>query len=338
MMRNIRAYRQMTYAVLAMIAIILLGSIGFMILEDRAFFDAFWMTVITVLTVGYGDAYPSTFGGRIFALIIIPLGVGIVAYATGAVASILIEGTLGRTIWRRKMDRKIHKLKDHVILCGYGRVGEEVLSEMLPANTPVVVIEKNGSLLEESSSDILFIEGDATEDKILLEAGIEKARGLITTLPEDAANVFVTLTAKGLNEKLRIVARAEKVETEKKLKRAGADTVINPASISGKRMAMTFLKPHSMSLVDEIMHTANKEFDIEELKVGKSSNFRGKTIVESRIREQYGVNVVAIKRNNQVFSNPDPTEVLKEDDLVIVFGSTGNIEAFEKAIGEQKNK
>lgn len=220
------ARKQLWIAVICMTFVVILGTIGFMTIEEISLFQAFWMTMITVLTVGYGDAVPVTQAGKVFALLIIPVGVGIVTYAIGVVAAMIIEGNLFHAVRRKKMDKQIAQLKNHIIVCGCGRVGLQVVHELQEKNIPFVVVDKDESILEQEK--LLFVHGDATEDQVLHNAGILKAAGLVAIVANDAENVFITLTARGLNDTIKIVARSEKPETEEKLRRAGANKVINP--------------------------------------------------------------------------------------------------------------
>ncbi|TCL52679.1 voltage-gated potassium channel [Thermolongibacillus altinsuensis] len=285
---------------------------------------------MTILTVGYGDTVPQTFYGKMFALLIIPIGISIVTYATGAVASMMIEGEFSKTVRRRRMRKKIESLSNHIIVCGFGRVGKQVVRELLKNGTDVVV-ERNIEHLEEMADQVLYIEGDATEDDVLLAAGIKRAAGLVAALPADADNVFISLTAKGLNRDIQVVARAERPETEEKLRRAGADKVINPSFLSGRRMAMTILKPVSVDYVDTIFHEHEEEFAVEEVKIAVNSSFVNRSLRESEIRTRYGVTVVAIQRGRTIISNPSPDERLQVGDLAIIFGKKEQLSSFEEA-------
>jgi voltage-gated potassium channel len=325
-----KSSKSLVVAVSAMFLALIIGTVGFIASEQMPFFDALWLTVITIFTVGYGDTVPQTIVGRIFALLIVPVGIAIVTYATGAVTSMMIEGEFSKRVRRRQMDKKILLLENHVIICGLGRVGEQVLRELMKSQKNVVVIETSEERIEEIGDHILYIQGDATEDKVLLEAGIERAAGLVATLPDDALNVFVTLTAKGLNPNIQVVARAERFETEEKLRRAGADKVINLSSIGGQRMAMSLLKPLSIEYVETILHDEGEEMEVEEIKISPNSLLVGKTLRDSQIRSRYGITVVAIRRNNGTISNPKPDEPLYADDVVIVFGTKDQLEQFEK--------
>ncbi|MCP8968014.1 potassium channel family protein [Ectobacillus ponti] len=323
------ASKQLGIAVLSMLAVIIVGTFGFMWLEEIDLFHSLWMTVITVLTVGYGDAIPITRGGRIFALLIIPMGIGIATYAIGAVTALIIEGNIFQAVGRRRMEKQIARLQDHIIVCGYGRVGAQVVQELQQKDIPLVVIDKELSLLE--GEGIPFIEGDATEDEVLQRAGITRAAGLVAALPQDAQNVFITLTARGMQPDIQIVARAERTNSEEKLRRAGADKVINPASIAGRRIAMDIVKPLSVSYVDTILYDNEDVFGIEEIQLSEGAALIGKTLRENDLRGRFHVTVLAILRGGQVRHNPAGEEMLHERDMIIVFGPMEQLRQLEKA-------
>ncbi len=324
-------YRKILSTIIGLVVVTLFGAVGFHYFDHIPVFDAVWMTVISLLTVGYGDFVPKSTGAKLFALFIIPIGIGLVTYALGAFVAALIEGNLSKTMWRKRMDRSIKKLENHIIVCGLGRVGQQVVSALKQENVPIVIIDRNISGLENLHKDLLFVEGDSTEDKTLYEAGIERAHGLVATLPNDADNVFISLTAKGINPDIHIVARAERSETEEKLHRAGADKVINPSSIGGRRMAMSILKPISVDFVDTILHAEQEEYSVEEIMVQAGSPLVNRTLQENKVREQYGVTIVAIKRENRIISNPPANEKLLAGDLLIMFGTKIQLAQFESS-------
>ncbi|MYL35728.1 potassium channel protein [Pontibacillus yanchengensis] len=310
--------------------LILIGSIGYMILEDLDFFDSLWLTVVSVLTVGYGDAVPSTLGGKLFTLALIPIAIGIVTYTLGITAATIIEGTFSKEARMRKMEKKLSRLENHFILCGFGRVGEQVYEQLLKHNHTVVIIDRDEEVGSRLGDQVLLLNGDATDDETLEKAGVEKAAGLVTTLPNDADNVFVTLTVKGLNDKLQVVARAEKQASEEKLKRAGADRVINPSHLGGRRMALSILKPVSIEYIDTILHAGHEDYNVEEIEVSSSSAWHKKSIKDLNIRAIYGITVVGIKRGEQFIRNPAPDESIHTGDVLIVFGEQSRLDLFEK--------
>ncbi|KAA0786055.1 MULTISPECIES: potassium channel family protein [Bacillus] len=328
------ARKQLWIAVICMTFVVILGTVGFMTIEEISLFQAFWMTMITVLTVGYGDAVPVTQAGKVFALLIIPVGVGIVTYAIGVVAAMIIEGNLFHAVRRKKMDKQIAQLQNHIIVCGCGRVGLQVVHELQEKKIPFVVVDKDESILEKEK--LLYIHGDATEDQVLHHAGISKAAGLVAIVANDAENVFITLTARGLNDAIKIVARAEKPETEDKLKRAGANKVINPSSMAGIHIAKGIANPLTVHYIDTVLYGVEQSFVIEEIAVGKGSILASKSLLESDVRNQFDVTILAILRNGNVIHNPTGQEKLQEHDMIIVFGSVEKLGQFEKELQSKR--
>ncbi|PRT09513.1 potassium channel protein [Bacillus thuringiensis] len=327
---GMNARKQLWIAVICMTFVVILGTIGFMTIEEISLFQAFWMTMITVLTVGYGDAVPVTQAGKVFALLIIPVGVGIVTYAIGVVAAMIIEGNLFHAVRRKKMDKQIAQLKNHIIVCGCGRVGLQVVHELQEKKIPFVVVDKDESVLEKGK--LLYIHGDATEDQVLHHAGISRAAGLVAIVANDAENVFITLTARGLNDAIKIVARSEKPETEEKLRRAGANKVINPSSMAGIHIAKGIANPLTVHYIDTVLYGIEQSFVIEEILVGKDSILVGKSLLESDVRNQFDVTILAILRNGDIIHNPTGQEKLQEHDMIIVFGLVEKLKQFEKEL------
>ncbi|WP_335871415.1 potassium channel family protein [Bacillus sp. 2205SS5-2] len=328
-----KRYRHLGNSFLIMNGIILIGSVGFMYFEQLSFFDSLWLTMVTVLTVGYGDQIPQTFQGKIFALVIIPIAIGVVTYAMGSIATLLLEGEFSQTVRLKRMKTKIKQLENHIIVCGVGRVGEQVLAHMRKKEIQAVYIDQDADRLDAiMDSHEIYLVGDATDDDLLIHAGIKKAAGLISTFPSDADNVFVTLTAKGLNPDIQIVARAEKSSSMDKLSRAGADKVINPSSLGGNQMVMSMLKPLSVQYVDMMLHSGTKEYAIEELLILEGCELINKTLAESAVRNTYGITIVAIMRGSELMTNPASDVKLIPNDKVVVFGSEDDLSRFERIV------
>ncbi|WP_044747300.1 potassium channel family protein [Bacillus alveayuensis] len=326
-------FRHLRFGLGLMIILAVFGTIGFMIFESMTFFDAFWLTIITVLTVGYGDTIPVTFAGKVFALLIIPISIGIVTYVIGSITALIIEGELSLAVRRRKMEKEIEKLSGHIIVCGLGRVGEQVMQYLQDKQIPAVFIDQNEEIITQLTfKKGNYVIGDATNDEILIKAGIKRASGLITTLPRDAENVFITLSAKELNPSLTIVTRAEKNESKDKLIKAGADKVITPHSISGKQMVLSILKPKSVDYVDMMLQVGKQEYGFEEIYLGSLSPIISKKIKEADIRKKYGITVIAVIKGDQFISNPSADVELETNDRLIVFGSSEQLQSFEQAV------
>jgi len=305
----------------ALLVTLIVGTVGLILTEHLSLAQAIYLTVQTVTTVGYGDVEVHSNSGHVFLVFLMLVGVGVMLYSAGLMMAFLIEGQLAGVYGRGKMNKKIKQLEDHIIVCGAGRVGRQVLYRLRKEGAPCVLIEQQEDLAKQLIEEgFLVIQSDATHDETLKKAGIDKAKGLITALPDDSLNVFVTLTAKGLNPGIHVVARMDQLETEKKLLRAGADKVISPAILGGRRMAMSILKPISVDYIDTVIHDHNIEMEMMELKIDQGSCLVGKTLSSSGIKKQTGAMVLAILRNNQVISNPGAEEEILQADLLIVFG------------------
>lgn len=252
----------------------------------------------------------------------------------GVVAAMIIEGNLFHAVRRKKMDKQIAQLQKHIIVCGCGRVGLQVVHELQEKKIPFVVVDKDESIFEQEK--LLYVHGDATEDQVLHNAGISKAAGLVAIVANDAENVFITLTARGLNGAIKIVARAEKPETEEKLRRAGANKVINPSSMAGIHIAKGIANPLTVHYIDTVLYGIEQSFVIEEIQVGKDSILASKSLLESNVRNQFDVTILAILRDGDIIHNPTGQEKLQEHDMIIVFGSVEKLGQFEKELQSKR--
>ncbi len=323
--------RSLWLAFIALIITLIVGTVGLILTEHLSIAKAIYLTVQTVTTVGYGDIEAQTDAGHIFLVFLMLSGVGVMLYFAGLIMAFLIEGQLAGVYWRRKMNKKIEKLQDHIIVCGAGRVGRQVIYRLRKEGAQFVVIEHQEDLASQLIEEgFLVINGDATHDETLNKASIDKAKGLISALPEDSLNVFVTLTAKGLNPGIHVVARMDQTESEKKLLRAGADKVISPATLGGWRMAMSILKPISVEFLETVIHNHNIEMELVELKINQGSCLVGETLLTSGIKQQTGAMVLAILRDEQVISNPSAREEILQGDLLIVLGLRDQLHLLEK--------
>ena len=317
-------------AVLALMGITLIGTIGLVYFEDWSVFNAFWVTIVSLTTTGYGDILPQTMGGRMFLLLILVVGVGIVAYSLGAIINILVESQIFRLMGNDKMMKVIEKLDNHVIVCGAGRVGSNVAYILRNEKVPYLLIDSDQELVEGMRTEgHLVILGDATQDEILQSAGIERARGIICALSEDAYNVFVVLTARAVNPGLKIVARAAKPETVAKLRHAGADKVISPTQIGGHQMAMAMLKPAMVELVDTLFTSRNVEIQLEEIVINEQSTLANKDIRDIFDRRVSNIIVVAIIRQDKAIMNPHGHDTVLAGDTLVLIGSRQDLESME---------
>jgi voltage-gated potassium channel len=323
--------RPIIFAVSFLIIIITTAVFFFIEIENKSVLDAVWLTMSSVTTTGYSDVMPFTKAGRIITIFLSVLGFGFLTFVLSTFLTGMVEGRISGVWGKRKMMQAISKLNNHIVVCGSGRVGREVVCELLQEKKDFVVIEKDPvHLTEFCDAGVLSITGDATEDKVLLAAGIKKARGVIITLADDAENLMITITCKDFNPGAHIVARANRPESIIRLKRGGADTVVCPSAIAGNRMALASLKPTSVAVVETIIEDRKNSLNLEELIVGEKSTLIGKEIKESRLRKDYGTLVLAIKREGINIINPEPTEKLMAGDLLVVCGTAEQLTRLEK--------
>jgi voltage-gated potassium channel len=310
--------------------VILTGTIGYMLVEGWGFFDSLYMTVITLTTIGFEEVHPLSETGRAFTLLLVFFGLSVVFYVINNGIKIIIEGELQNVLGRRKVEKRLKSMKGHYIICGYGRMGRIIGKEFKQRGVPFVVIEKEPQEMD-VDDDTLFIYGDATRDDLLLKAGIQRAKGLISVLSTDAQNLYVVLSARGLNPDLLIVARAGEEGSEQKLIRAGADRVVSPYHIGGLRIAHSVLKPAVVDFIEFATRTGNLELQMEEVQVEKGSPIVDKTIHESGIGRELGVIVVAIRKaEGDMRFNPMHNTVIRAGDTLIAIGETARLKKLEK--------
>jgi voltage-gated potassium channel len=306
------------------------GTVGYMEIEGWGFWDSLYMTTITLTTVGYREIHPLSFQGILFTMILMVGGVGTVLYALTVGARVILEAEIRKIFGRRRLEKMIKQLKDHYVVCGYGRMGKIIVKEMQQEGVEFVVIEKTPRPLNEKET-IPMIIGDATQDPILKEAGIERARGLITVLSTDAENLFVVLSAHVLNPQMLIVARASEENSEEKLLRAGANRVVSPYHIGGLRMAHTILRPTVVDFVEFATRSGNIELQMREILVQEKSDFIGQTLAECAIGRDLGVIIVAIKQSTgETKFNPTFRTTIGVGDQLIALGEKSKLEVIEE--------
>nr|WP_139296727.1 potassium channel protein [Halodesulfovibrio marinisediminis] len=314
----------------SILGVVILAVYGYMVLEGWSMADAVYMVVITLSTVGFGEVQPLSTEGRILTSFLILAGVGNFAFILGAFSQLLVEGKFFHVIGSRRVLKTIGKLKDHCVVCGYGRIGSVVVKEIVAEGQDVVVIEHDPeaiALLQEEG--ILYIEGDATSDEVLAQSGIVNAKNLITALSEDAANVYVVLSAREMNGSLHIVSRASSHERVSKLKQAGADSVILPNHIGGLRLAQSVLRPTVTSFMELANRRATLDIQMEELTIGEDSSLVGKDLIESELRPKFNLIVIAIKKQGQdMVFNPDGRTVLEAGNTIVAVGAQEKLKDF----------
>jgi voltage-gated potassium channel len=308
--------------------VLLIGTMGYMFIESWPLLDAIYMTVITITTVGYGEIRNVDGAGRIFTIILIFMGMGSVAYTAGVMAQAMVEGQLQVALGRRRLGQKIKGLKDHYIICGYGRIGRVIIHELKSHGIPLVVVDSNPNLKGGMEHEVIpFIIDDATSEDVLLEAGVERAKGLVAVVLSDADNLFITMTARLLNQNLFILSRADEEATQRKLLRAGANRVVMPYLIGGQKMAQTIIRPAVTDFLEVTVHDKGIELKMEELVVGEKSRLNGVMLMDSKIRQEMNVIIVAIrKRSGQMIFNPSSQAKIEAGDILIALGHTTELE------------
>ncbi len=318
-------WRRVVGALIALAIVLAAGTVGYLALGFDLT-DAVYQTVTTVSTVGFRELHPLSTNGKIFTIVLILVGVGTALYTFGALIETLIEGRLVDLLGRRRMERNIASLHDHVIICGWGRVGRSIARELEAAGRPLVVVETDEARAE--SCPHLALVGDATEDETLQRAGIAQARALIAAVADDAANLFVTVSARALRPDLFIVSRVRSEVNEQKLRRGGADRVVNPQSIGGARMAAFVMQPNVAEFVDVVMHEHNLEFRLEELEVSAGSPLVGRTLREAAVRDRTGALVLAVRDDDGSFvTNPTAELSLRAGQVLIAIGTATQLDA-----------
>ena len=308
---------------------IVAGTLGYVAL-GFPFLDALYQTVTTVSTVGFREVKPLSGLGQLFTIGLILVGVGTVLYTLGVLIEALIEGELLDLFERRSMERKVDQMRDHVIVCGWGRVGKAIARYVSATAGEVVVVERNDERLEGTS--VPFVLGDATDDAVLQAAGIDRARALVAALDTDADNLYVTLSAKTLNPGIFVVSRARAAASEEKLLRGGADRVVNPQDIGGARMAAFVLQPHVTEFLDVVMHNRSLEFRLEQVDVPAGSPLAGRTLREAHIRDKTGALVLAMRHSDGTFTtNPTPETQIVGGEVLIAIGTQAQLDALLEA-------
>ena len=315
-------------ALFLLFLLLAIGTVGYRFIEGWTWLDSLYMTIITVTTVGYGEIAPLSTPGKYFTMGLILYSVIMVAYIVGSFTKLLVESEIFFFFGRKKLEKHIKNLKDHTIICGYGRIGSFISKELKNAKRPFVIIENDPEAITEIEDlGYLYVMGDATHDETLIQAGIRRAKALVTVVETDADNLFITLTARGLNPNLFILARSSDEKTEKKLLLAGATKVVSPYKMGAQRMANIILRPAVVDFAEVVLQKRGLNLQIEEFTLSPSSKLVGKTLRDSKMRERFGVIVVAIKRPTQdMLFNPSPEETLNPGDTVIAIGEPSGLE------------
>ncbi|HWB72489.1 MAG TPA: potassium channel protein [Egibacteraceae bacterium] len=317
------AIRRLAVALGLFAIVIVGGTAGYMVLGGARLLDALYMTVISVSTVGFGEVIPLDDAGRILTMAVVVLGLGSVTFAALTIIDFLVEGHLQAVIERRRMDRQLQALEDHTIVCGFGRVGRQTIEALTAEGRPVVVVDSDPARLHLAAQRGLpYVEGDASHEDQLRGAGIERARALVACTADDAENVLISLTAKGLNPRVLIIARVKAEENAAKARQAGADRVITPTAIGGRRIAALVARPYVVDFLDVVTHGTDVDVVLEEVAVMADSPLAGLTLREASLRERYGANVLAIRHGSDGGTNthPTPEDALHVGDVLVLIG------------------
>jgi voltage-gated potassium channel len=309
----------------ALAFVLVTGTVGYLILGFDLL-DAAYQTVSTVTTVGANSPHHLDADGKAFTIVLILVGVGTALYAFSAVFELLLEGHVRDLMRRRRMERSIHRMDKHVIVCGWGRVGREVAQFLTNSGLDIVIIDRNPDRLDDISHSSVC--GDVTDDETLRRAGIDRATTLVAALDSDADNLYVTVASKSMRPDLQIIARARSESSEPKLERAGADRVVNPQQLGGYRMASFVTQPHVVDFVDVVMHDGTLKFRLGELTVSADSNLAGNTLRSAHLRDRTGALVLAIRRPDGSFlTNPSPEDAITAGDVLISVGTDEQLDA-----------
>ena len=323
----VRKLLQLTLLVVLTLAV---GTLGYVVIEGWSWFDGLYMTVITLATIGYGETHTLSNAGRAFTITLILFGSGVLVYAGSSIAALIIEGQLIREIRRRAMEKAISRMDKHYIVCGHGSTGRYVVAGMLRVGQPFVIIDSEPTRVQElRDRGMLVVEGDATQDEVLQQAGIAHAAGLVACLHTDADNVFVVLTARELNEGLRIVAKAVDESAQRKLKAVGADGVVLPNFIGGVRMLMELVQPNAITLLDMMLHSPQQTIVAEEIGLPHNSRWLDQPVSALALGEREGVTLVAIQHSGDPLYrfNPSTALRLRAGDTLILMGEQHHVRA-----------
>lgn len=324
-------WRRMRAPLLVLVATLIGGTIGYMIIEGWSAGDAAYMAIITLATIGYGEVNPLSGPGRVFTSVLILIGVGGLSYAFTTVTGTLFEGHLTRQWERRRMEKQVRALTDHYILCGYGRVGQQIARELRREREPFVVVDIDQAMLDRAAAaGMAVVNGSASEDNTLRAAGIERAKGLITAINGDAENIFITISAHALRPDLPIVARVIRDEAAAKLRRAGATYVVSPYAIAGQQMAMLAARSATVSAIEHLDHDAD-DLLVVEIRVDSDSALAGQRLADARDRIDRGLTLLGLRRDGQMLAPPPDDLSLQAGDIFAVCGTRDQLRTLENA-------
>jgi voltage-gated potassium channel len=324
--------KSLVKAVTGIALVLFAGTVGYNQVEGWSYLDGFYMTIITISTIGFKEVHDLSPQGQVLTLFIIVGGMGVMGYAIVTGTRLIVEGEVQKVMTRRRSMKAIGKISDHFVICGYGRMGSFVCNELLARKIPFLVVEQRPEVQDRAiEAGFLLVPGDATEEEVLIAAGIKRARGLVTLLPSDAFNLYVVLTGRQLNPGLEIVARAEEESANSKLLLAGATRVISPYTIGGMRLVMGILKPTVMTFIEVAMDHKDLNVDLEEVRLSAQSPYCGKALIDTDIRKDLNLIIIAIqKKDGPMVFNPGPYTVIHCHDTLIAMGERDSLDIFDK--------
>jgi len=315
-------------------ALLVVGASGFVIVEHWSIIDSLYMAVITLTTVGFGEVHQLNDAGRIYTILLILIGTGYALYVLSDMVQLFLELNIGS----RRMQHRIVKLNGHQIVCGWGRTGQEVTDHFLRSKIPFVIVEQSAERVRKAEAEgLLVIQGDASSDDVLRMAQIDKAHGIVCALPEDTANTFITLSAKGLNENITIVSRAANPGSEQKLQRAGAKMVISPYVICGRRMATAVTHPLVTEFLEVVMHSPGHDLRMTQVKLAPGSELLGCSLRDANIKTTSGAMILAVQQNGKLMTNPSPDLVFLEGDELVALGTETQIQLLTSMAGARNS-
>ena len=324
--------RRLILILIVVLCVILAGSLGYYIIYqgENSFMDCLFMTVISLTTVGYGEvtAVTGNVAAEIYTIILITFGMGVILYGISTLTAIIIEGELSGMLRKKKMEKEISKLKNHYIVCGGGETGRPVIAELVKNGEPVVLVEQDEESIERCKEvgDLLYIQGDASDDANLMAAGIDKAAGIIVTLSSDKDNLFTTMSARMLNSRVRIISRVVSKSLEPKMRRAGANSVVSPNDIGALRMASEMIRPAAVDFLDSMLRSSRGNLRIHQINISEQSSLVGKSLEESTLKEEHQLLVLGVRhRNREMEFNPSQQLVLEKGMTLIVMGEVDDI-------------
>jgi len=333
--KYLKIYRNLVISIVAMVILIVIASFGYWLIAGReySFFDAFYMTIITLTTIGYGEIIDLSNNppGRVFTVIIALTGIALLTYILTNITAIIVEGKLTDSLRRRRMENKVQKSKGHYIICGVGGVAMHIANELCATERQVVLVDINLATLEKAANghpEVLFIEGDATDNSILTKAGIERAAGIFATTDDDNQNLVISLTAKQLNRNVRVVARCTDIKNQEKLKKAGADAIVSPTHIGGLRMSSEMVRPTVVSFLDIMLRDLSAQLRVEEIQI--SDKYVGKEITSLNIKKFPSTLLLAVRSAGKWIYNPAENYVIKSGDTLILMTNPQERHALEE--------